>query len=790
MEKATENQNFLENSFIELFNINECSMKCSTEKIDEKFKEKLLLENNLIDPAIILTMKYSLAQVNLHSKQISYRIHLITEEKRKGTDLLNCMMHVFNFEESKNIILLFKNVEGNICRLYSSKISTSLGIEIKEDGLLSDGYEETLLTLKQLDLAIGESQIILEDWRKSFNLESYLQKFLYIIECPLNENIRNHLCKKNTYCQTELIVYPSFSKSEKNKNDFFQRIIQELINSDAQLFREYQNEFKLNLSNEIGSQTSLILQSDLYSSNYIFSRLIKRNVLLIISDLDNLSNYIKNSETFHKNFNNDKIPFENLLTYINIIDDLNNISIQNTINLLEISLKQNHFVQSNNESLIKAESYIPYLNDNKISKDVKLELCQKIIQELFHFYLKEPVSSIYFISSLYSLVHKANQSNEIGQMNFYFTEDVNSSFFQQLYHLPENNIYETFETFKEKKLNFMIKKSSYYETFYRKFEDMLFYNVCKLNQISEINYFHSSYLRYSTIINDILSIQSDVFSHITGKIQDNIDLDCTLIIYKKIIDSEYDEYLDRLNSFHEDFIERFGEFLQNELNQITNYFNSIVIYTEAKTAELIHKYKHLFVEMKLKVENYINEVIELDIKLIICIKQKLSEVGYLNDFISNYLANIQYDITLKEEQMESLMFEGNDILKQFIVNIGVSSTLGITSGLIGFGVSRALTMISADILTGSMAGPIGTIAGAAVGTISLLGTSMYQIIKNKQRMMDVNKEYYTHIFEFKKLVIKNILDFKTLNKNELDVRLQRLFSYVEYSIKKYACINS
>jgi hypothetical protein len=713
---------------------------------ENAYEHDILLENNLVEPNIVLSLKYATYRLENIFNQIINRYIFLGTHNSQLYEIFNCILSQQLLTSLNNIIVILRPSESYLPGLYSATLDQSFGINFKENKLITQGFKEITETLTEYDNILNINLAVDVN-----DLTNHV--FIVTYKFPENFNIAE---------KTELLFFPVINSERRAK---FCDIITRFISQDEKFIAESEGKNKSAIINNIKSKTDLIISDDMYFENYISNRVTKRNIVINVISIDNLL-----SDAYLDLFEITKSANNTIQNYL-IINNYENMCPSFISNLNEsIRLKPDFANESNVKEYESLSAMVRVLGDNKIANELKVEICKRYLTKVVHLMIHFKNVVTLFLSSSYTFMNRINSSEDVLTKQAYF---------ESLYsHNMENTIYESFNDFKQSKLNFMLKKSNFYEKEFLHFEKLIVDNV-KYHTVSETNHYYSSYLRYSTIINDLLNISTTMFNNIQLNNED--DLQNLLSEYRKIVHVEYIDYLTDLKIFEDDSLKDFTEICHKLFNEIEAWSNSIYIHTGSKIDELTDKFKQLYTEMKNKSDIYFNEVVEKDIFLIIAIKNKLSSAGFLNDFITNYLTNMQSSLSY---EMAKIDYNHDDRIKSMILNIGISTGAGVVAGLVGFGVTRAFTIFSTNVITASAAGPIGTIAGATVSTLSLVGTSIYHFTKNKQIFKEKFEEYAGVYKEFKGLLVDKINELNCMNQKEVDSRLKNLLSYVEYSIRK------
>lgn len=722
---------------------------------ENEHTQNLLHENGLIDPSLLLSLKYAMFKLKLMIEKINYRVMILGAKNSEHWTLFNCLCKENIVPEIKNIFLVTKLVKitnynkpsNNLSsKLFKCKVEESIGLNFEESELI---FESDFDSMRE--------KIIILDKGKKFNQSIHsadgldydsLKEYIYILHIPqpeFSEDASDKFLLSTAVDKTEYVIFPSGTNEQ-----LILAIYNSIKNKDIELISHYEEATKESLIEKIQTKTKTEFTEDLdlYFKNYIYNRKTKRNILILVFTPNEL---ISNDE-YLNNFI-DKNP-ENILKQVIFINNCENIS----LDFIQ-KLTLNNEIESEITSLLS--------ENNKLTIDAKEQLYQKITSHVISNKLANnsydlTSLNIFYSSTTYTMLSRSHSPEK---------------YHEQLYKKLENNIYKLFSDFKENKLQFLIKKSPKYEESFSKFESHLL-NIIQISHTTEVKHFYSCYMRYTTVINDLLNIPLDSCSSI--RIKDEIDLKATLILYKNLIQTEYETYLGEIVLFYSEFAKDIEDFYKEEQMKIEKWFNSIYLYTNTKLDKLMQKFQALFCELNLRLDRYYNEIIERDMKLIIQIKSKLKAAGYLNEYISRYLTSIQYSIInsfWKEVDPDEEDTKANDLLL-------FSGGIGLASGLITVGLTRIVSILASDAISGTIMGPIGTIAGATVGTISLLGTSMYHLLKNKKKLTQKFQQLQQNLITVLNMVYDKMYEFRLHNKGEIESRINKLISYVELSIRK------
>ncbi len=350
----------------------------------------------------------------------------------------------------------------------------------------------------------------------------------------------------------------------------------------------------------------------------------------------------------------------------------------------------------------------------------------------------------------------------------------------------ENQNYNNFQDFKNFKKKLLLNNCSQFNKYFEEFAKSITDLINKNNYFqSEILHFYSNYQRYSTIINDLLSVYTN--NHYDYIISNKQEMEKTLHLYNVIIRLKKSEFDWEITGFKENFLEELDEYYKQKKIEMTIFKDSINIFTKSKLNQIEGKFKKIIEELKIKIDNYVNEISERNIILILNIIKELKDKGYLNEFISNYLINIQSLINLNNIDFD---YYYENIAKEILLRLGISSGVGIACGAIGFGLSRVISVITADAISGSFAGPVGTIAGTALGLITLVGSGYKYFKENKSKFCQKFDEIENKMDLFYKILKERLEQFFSNNNKEINDRLKKLISYIEFTIGKYLQMNN
>jgi len=594
---------------------------------------------------------------------------------------------------------------------------------------------------------INENNDLINIQNSYINLNKKLRSFS---ECTRKKNLKNSNDKK---------IRPISSK--KNK------ILVNEINTCPYKIKEICQKFLSNYLKKIFSNIFSITDKSyrifFYSSDnvYIYQELIK-----IYENVENIIKR-KNSINFEENFYiNKKINYS--ISDFHIDNSLNEKINTNIYKLDKYNIEENQNLSENDRNLINI------IYETFFYQKYKLDI-DEIENEDYNIFKCS-------LSKYYNQNYERNLNNIKKFLNKKEILTKNNS--QKLY-LENLDNHTTFEEFQKYKLEYMINKSKfYYENSFKEIEKSISETSNNYSEI-EIFHFYSNYERYKTIINDLLCIYANV--NYNYNISNKEQMKNTLHLYNVIIKLKKSEYDWEIGGFQEDYLEGLKNFYNEKITQMEAYNNCIKIFTKKKQNQMEENFQILIQEMKIKIDNYLNEVSERNIVLILKIIEELKEKGYLNDFIANYLMNIQNLINLNNFDFEYCY---DEIAKDLLIRLGVSSGIAVASGAIGFGISRVLTLITADAVSGSIAGPVGTIAGTAVGLITLVGSSYKYFMDNKNSYFKRYEDLKNKTNLFFELLREKLNEFNFKNNEDISDRLKKLLSYIEFTIRKYIQINN
>ena len=96
-------------------------------------ENKLLLENNFIEPSILLSFNYSLEKLSILFERLKFRLMVIGTRNSHHAEFANCLIGKNSLFEVNNIILIVrqkpKTSEKSI--LYKCEINKELGFDFK-----------------------------------------------------------------------------------------------------------------------------------------------------------------------------------------------------------------------------------------------------------------------------------------------------------------------------------------------------------------------------------------------------------------------------------------------------------------------------------------------------------------------------------------------------------------------------------------------------------------------------------------------------------------------------------
>lgn len=652
-------------------------------------------------------------------------------------------------------------------------------------------------------------------------------------------NSENDIQKNRKYSSLEILDF-LISKDELEINSYLSKYHDQLKNKIREIsLKSNQNSLECNLiqipENIISSTLENSLEiEDIYFLKYVKDRKYKYNTLFTCLNLEGYSeSKLKNSLCgfdfiFSNTKKNSEDNYENENEISSIIKKLNNLTSYSSIIRSYLLINNSESIFNNQEFLTKLSKENLEIKTQLFKEGKKINLCDLINDKKLSFSEKETlyrnlltkITSKNFslgiegtrkgndqynfiqngkqiksnnLSSNFDILFISSSTGLLGILNKYENDPkILDIYYESLYKQIENNIYKSFSEFKKEKLNFLTKKSLKPAEEIISLSNEIFSHIILSIFKSELNHYYSSHRRYSTIIDDLLNIQDSTISNTNESFKNNknlttnipssisisssIEVEASIILYKRIIQEEYDKFNLELISFYSKFAIEFEQFYIEKRNEINIWTKKIVIHTSFKLNCLTEKYKNLFYEMKNRLDIYYNEITEKDMLLILLIKDKLKQHGYMNEYMSRYLNNIQYIMK------NNLNFE--DDIKFGINGFLISSGIGFVSGLVTFGIGRVITILSADAISGTALGPLGTLAGATIGAASIIGSSVYHMYKSKSKLKDKFNEYESKAEELKELIYDRMEEFRIFNKNEIESRINKIMSYVELSIRK------
>jgi hypothetical protein len=818
----------------------------------ENIKEKIIeFEKDILLEEILNEDEYTFYNnKNKYFSETNENEEILLSKENSNFQKFTLLDHDSDNDDSKEILKYLEKV----CYILKIKKSDfnliSHESEIAQNGALTEKEEkENFLNTEFICLP----NLIIENYQRTTNENIEIMLNLNVtsesdqISNEINSNlINNHTptalvdCPKYKRFNSLKILKFLINSDELEINSYLAKYHDQLKNKIKAISLKSNSSLEYNFNNLPENIISSTLEGsleieDIYFLKFIKDRKYKYNTIFTSVNLEEYSdskvkesfsgfNFIFSKSNYNNSGNTNDCEILSLIKmFKEVFSSFSILQSYLLINNSESIFNNQEFLNKISKENLDIRTILPkeereitlceLIKDKKLSMSEKEDLYKNLISKIIiknfslgsaenlgnfrnNFFNNGKQNNFNNLSSNFNISFISSSLGLLGILNkFENNSYILDLYFQSLYKKIENNIYRTFEVFQKDKLNFLIKKSNKPAEEILSLAKEIFSNIFSSHFKNDINHYYSSHRRYSTIINDLLNIpiespisicnkfpNNNIVKSSSNSISSSVELEASIILYKGIIEGEFEKFSGELIEFYSKFANEFEEFYNEKRNEINLWSKKIMIHTSGKLNCLTKKYNCLFYEMKNKLDIYYNEIIEKDMLLILSIKEKLKASGYINEYMSRYLNNIQYMMKNNLNFEEDLNFGINGFL--------FSSGIGFASGLITFGIGRVVTILSADALTGTALGPIGTLAGATIGAVSIIGSSVYHMYKSKSKLKDKFMEYEGKAKELKELIYDRMEEFRIFNKSEIESRINKIMSYVELSIRKSSKIES
>ena len=251
---------------------------------------------------------------------------------------------------------------------------------------------------------------------------------------------------------------------------------------------------------------------------------------------------------------------------------------------------------------------------------------------------------------------------------------------------------------------------------------------------SETKFFNSSLIHYNSLINDNISLSTASYFIINEPIK----IEYYRNTFNNLVKSEIDLYEDKIYQLMDNFTTSIKDYVINEEKAISSKINSIIITTEKDFKYLLTSYETILINLKEKTNSIIKELDNLNMNLFTKLNSIIKENGISSKNYDQIISDLKIDLDLKNS-VKNLFSKKIEEFKELGISIGISSTLGLATTGFVFGLNSAANLIGSEIIAGTLVGPIGVVAGAAICTISFLGRSIYLQKKNKGDLITLEK---------------------------------------------------
>ena len=193
--------------------------------------------------------------------------------------------------------------------------------------------------------------------------------------------------------------------------------------------------------------------------------------------------------------------------------------------------------------------------------------------------------------------------------------------------------------------------------------------------------------------------------------------------FENLIKSEIDLYNDKIYQLMEKYQNSMKEYVKNNEKTILEKIKSIIFTTDNDYQYLLTSYENILIYLKDETKEIIKSIDNLNMNLFTSLNTVLKNHGISSKNYDQIISELKIKLDL-ENSLKNLYSKRIKEFKQIGISLGISSTLGIATTGFVFGLNSFCNFIGTQIITGSLVGPVGTVAGATVGTITFLGQTI------------------------------------------------------------------
>ncbi len=296
---------------------------------------------------------------------------------------------------------------------------------------------------------------------------------------------------------------------------------------------------------------------------------------------------------------------------------------------------------------------------------------------------------------------------------------------------------------------------------------------------SEMNFFKSSLLHYNSLINDNISLSTSSDFQVNEEIMIEYYKNC----FENLIKSEIDLYNDKIYQLMEKYQSSIKEYVNNNEKTILEKIKSIIFTTDNDYQYLLTSYENILIYLKDETKEIIKSIDNLNMNLFTSLNTVLKNHGISSKNYDQIISELKIKLDL-ENSLKSLYSKRIKEFKQIGISLGISSTLGIATTGFVFGLNSFCNFIGTQIITGSLVGPVGTVAGATVGTITFLGQTIYLQKKNKNHLIQLENDLKNAINCTLDINLNNVINAFEENKCYIEKNLVQIKIFIDILVNR------
>ena len=705
---------------------------------------EFLLNNNLIEPSMIIRIKHNINKLNLLFEEVKYRFLLIGAFNSGKTSFLNAMIGYDLLNHSNHpttqIILIIRPTDCDKPQLYKAKFDYKNHVfKFVEDRIISEGYEDVRESLVKLDTQTHiNSATKFEDYEAMF----------YILKVKiwhLNKMIKN---KGLIQSKIEFIDLPGIGDFESNK---IIQIITKYLEFDDEIFDKLEElSFQRSLEN-LAIHMKLTKEEE--KKEFWNFKPIRRNYCLFFMSIENIS--INLNIDIAKLIMNYSKSFINISVILNKIDQVDKIKIRNLISNLIKNIRDNNEVsQELKESEIENLNLIMEEISKNKSNDALKNFFINFIEIKYNFFKKKK----FLVSAKNTLSYRI-----LSQSDTELTRNYSMNLYQS-----SSELQEVFDDYEEFYFQFQknIKKYVSFEKEFQFCEEYLLNSIVNII-LYEINNTYSAGNTLNLLINDVLTINN--FNYDKFNISNKNDIAIFISSFQNFLTIEIEQFNKNMDNYFNEFLDYIFQLITKEKEKINEWEKSIVFYSSVKINCLYKLFDELINQINKQIDNYMLETSERIIFFLIKLRKGIEDLGFLNEFIINYLSNIELSVNQRITIFKS---EQND---STLNNLGFGVGVGLIGGILGWSVIRAVAQ--------SVAGPVGMLIGVATSVGTIVTKTVLTHYKNKNLLKEGKNNNYKHLDSFLHKINDQLRIFHQQNSLDVQSRILKMLSYIEFSLE-------